>query len=204
MRSFVQNYVFDNALMILIDYAFLSLIIAWKAQYNTRVKSEGIKDEIMIFGWDKSTFWLHFGVPLIFMGVSVALFGADFGWFLDIFCWIGFILGFFLFISFFFIDKTYILPNEYIVVPAYGRRKDHYYSTIQKVVVKRDLTKEDEKVKDDYKINLVAGEDEHQISGETSKVQQLLMLLKEKVSLEKFEFVDEAVPTDESDEATES
>ena len=202
MRSFVQDYVFTHVLTVIIDYAFICLIIAWKAQYNTRRKSEGIKDEVMLFGWDKQVYWVHFGTAFIFIGVSVALFGADFGWLLDIFCWIGFLIGLLMFFSFFFIDKTYFLKSEFIIVPAYGKRTDHYYASLRGVRIIKKPSTDENNPQVSYKVKLVIDDEtEHEISDDPAKTQSLVEFLREKVDHEKFEVVVESVETE--DETTE-
>lgn len=202
MRTFIQEYVFSNALFLLVDYAFICLLITWKGQYNTRVKSEGIRDSIMVFGWEKRFYWTHFGISLIFMVVSLAFFASDFGWFLDIFCWIGFIWGLLLFITFFFIDKTFILDSMFIVVPAYGRRKDYYYSSVTGVEVKREKETKNGISKDSYSMKIKTKDDMSQdVSGPADKIQWLMRVLKEKVGSEKFNIVDGSLEEEATDEA---
>ncbi|MDW3190753.1 MAG: hypothetical protein R8G66_00220 [Cytophagales bacterium] len=201
MRTFIQEYVFSNALFLLVDYAFICLLITWKGQYNTRVKSEGIRDSIMVFEWEKRFYWTHFGISLIFMVISLAFFASDFGWFLDIFCWIGFFWGLLLFISFFFIDKTFILDSMFIVVPAYGQRKDYYYTSVTGVEVKREKETKNGISKDNYSMKIQTKDDMSQdVSGPADKIQWLMRVLKEKVGSEKFKIIDGALEEEESTE----
>ena len=205
MRTFVQEYVFDNALYLLVDYVFICMIIIWKGQYNTRIKSEGIRDEIMVFDWDKGFYWSHFGISLIFIVVSMAFFASDFGWFLDIFCWIGFLWGLLLFVSFFVIDKTFIMDKLFIVVPAYGRRKDYYYSSVTGVEVNRQQVTKDGISKDSYSMKIKTKDGMSQsLSGKTDKIQQLMHLLKEKVGSEKFKLMDESIEEKQAEDSQKS
>lgn len=201
MRTFIQDYVFNNALFLLVDYAFISMLIIWRGQYNTRVKSEDIRDPFMIFGWEKRFYWTHFGISLIFMVISMAFFASDFGWLLDIFCWIGFLWGLLLYISFFFIDKTFILESMFVVVPAFGQRKDYYYPSVTGIEVKREKVTKNGISSDTYSMKIQTKDDNSlDISDRTDKMQQLMRFLKEKVGSEKFKLVDGSLELEESSE----
>lgn len=204
MRTFIQDYVFNNALFLLVDYAFISMLIIWRGQYNTRVKSEGIRDSFMVFDWEKRFYWTHFGISLIFMVISLAFFASDFGWFLDIFCWIGFFWGLLLYISFFFIDKTFVLDTMFVVVPAFGRRKDYYYPGVTGIEVKREKVTKNGVRSDTYSMKIQTKDDNsHDLSDRTDKMQELMRFLKEKIGPEKFKIIDGSLELEESSKTEE-
>ncbi len=205
MRTFVQEYIFTNALFLLVDYAFICMIITWRGQYSTRAKSEDIREAIMVFDWEKRFYWTHFGLPLIIITISMAFFASDFGWLLDVICWLAFFWGIILFISFFFIDKTYILENMFIVVPAFGKRKDYQYSSITGIEVKRNKLTKNGISNDTYSMKIKTKDDLFQdISDTTDKMQQLMHFLKEKVGSEKFDITDETIEEEENDETSDA
>lgn len=188
MRSFVQGYVLDHALFILIDYAFICLVLSWFAQLKLRSKAEGIKEELISFKWTSSVFIAHFVIPGIVMALSLTLFGADFGWLIDLFCWIAFFFCLLMWYSFFLQDETYFLNHEFVFVPAFGRRKDYYYESVRQVVVEKNshVDKASGKVRADYSIKLALAEETETISGDNDKIKSLLVLLKERIDHSKF------------------
>lgn len=202
MRTFVQGYILDHAFYILIDYAFISLVLWWFAKVRLRSKAQDISDEVMSFKWDASTYMAHFVIPGIIMALSLTLFGADFGWLIDLICWIGFIFCAILWFSFFLQDETYFLNHELVIVPAFKKRKDYYYKSIKQVVVARNshLNKATGKITADYSIKITI-EEEETLSGDNEKIKALLVLLKEHVDHDKFTVVEEGdlAETEESE-----
>ncbi|MDW3194671.1 MAG: hypothetical protein R8G66_19995 [Cytophagales bacterium] len=193
MRSFVQGYVLDHALFILIDYAFIAFVLWWLAKLRLRSKAEDIRDELISFKWDSSTFIAHFIVPGIVMALSLTFFGADFGWLIDLFCWIGAIFSAILWFSFFLQNEVFFMKHEFVLVPPFRKRRDYYYESIQHIdVVKNNqLDKASGKVKADYSIKIQVDEEEESLSGEHEKIKSLLVLLKEHVDHKKFSIVEE-------------
>ncbi len=200
MRSFVQGYLLDHAFYILIDYAFVSLVLWWLAKFRLRSKAEDIRNELIAFKWDSSTFIAHFVIPGIIMALSLAFFEADFGWLIDLLCWIGFFFSVILWISFFLQNEIYFLNHEFVFVPPFRKRKDYYYNSIRKVDVLKNshLNKATGKVKADYSIKIIMEEEEETLSGEREKIKALLVLLKERVDHEKFSVVEEGDLENES------
>lgn len=201
MRSFVQGYIQDHALYILIDYAFVALVLWWLARLRLRSKAEDIRDELIAFKWDSSTFIAHFVIPGIIMALSLTFFGADFGWLIDLFCWIGFFFSVILWISFFMQNEIYFLNHEFVVVPAFRRRKDYYYKSIRKVDVLKNshLNKATGKIKADYSIKITMEEEEETLSGNHEKIKALLVLLKQQVDHDKFSVVEEGELADKEE-----
>lgn len=193
MRTFVQGYVLDHALYILIDYAFIALVLWWLAKLRLRSKTEDIQNELISFKWNSSTFIAHFVIPGIIVALSLTFFGADFGWLIDLFCWIGFLFSVVLWISFFLQNETYFLNHEFVFVPPFRKRKDYYYKSIRKVDVLKNshLNKATGKVKADYSIKIIMEEEEETLSGEHEKIKALLVLLKQQVNHDKFSVVEE-------------
>ena len=90
----------------------------------------------------------------------------------------------------------------FVVVPAYGQRKDYYYTSVTGVEVKREKETKNGISKDNYSMNIKTKDDMSQdVSGPADKIQWLMRVLKEKVGSEKFQIIDGSLEEETTTEA---
>ncbi|SNS81492.1 hypothetical protein SAMN05421640_1350 [Ekhidna lutea] len=167
MREFVANFLYPSLLYALPMYVLLSIFLAHKANKNVHRKSENLQETRFSYGWSREAYALHFGVSALLLWLAIMFYAYDLGWFVDVLCLIGLLLGLALFFGFFQVEKIYIDETAVYFVPAFGSTAHFAFTDIRKVVIEKDQRTYRDVSQDTYEVKLFTDEQQKDLSENT-------------------------------------